>query len=211
MSFENAFGAEFRELEEREFKGKPARVVAASRLYNTTQSDLWDAITDKQRLSRWFAPVDGTLEPGGHYKIKNNAKGEILWCEPPNGFDLTWVYFFNTSWVNVRLAAEGDSTRLTIEHIMHKSFMSERHWKKYGPGATGVGWDLWFLALGVHVDEGGDSIDRTDHDSWLETAEGKSFMRTCSESWGESHIAAGEDAASAKKMAAATASFYAGS
>jgi len=32
---------------------------------------------------------------------------------------------------------------------MHKSYMSERHWKKYGPGATGVGWDLWFLALGL--------------------------------------------------------------
>jgi len=211
MNFENAFGAEFRELDEREYNGKPARVVAASRIYNTTQSDLWDAITNKERLSRWFGPVEGTLELGGKYKIKGNAKGKIVWCEPHDGFDLTWVFFFNTSWVTVRLTAEDNGTRLTIEHIMHKGRMSERHWKKYGPGATGVGWDLWFLALGVHLEAGGATIDRPDHDAWLKTAEGKTFMRACAESWGESHIAAGENAESAKAMAMATANFYAGS
>jgi len=211
MIFEDAFGAQFRELDEREHNGKPARVVAASRIYPTTQTDLWDAITNKERLSRWFAPVDGTLEPGGRYKIKGNAKGKILWCEPRNGFDLTWVFFFNTSWVNVRLTAEDNGTRLTIEHIMHKGRMSERHWKKYGPGATGVGWDLGFLALGVHLDVEGNSISPTDHDAWLKTDEGKTFMRTCATSWGESHIAAGEPAESAKAMATKTANFYAGS
>jgi len=211
MSFENAFGAEFRELEEREHNGKPARVVAASRIYATTQSDLWEAITDKERLSRWFAPVEGDFELGGRYKIKGNAKGKILWCEPNKGFDITWVYFFNTSWVNVRLEPEDDGTRLTIEHVMHKGRMSERHWNKYGPGATGVGWDLWFLALGVHLDAGGELVGLSERDAWLKTDEGKDFMRACAMSWGESHIAAGEAEASAKAMATATAKFYAGS
>lgn len=211
MSFENAFGAEFRELEEREYNGKPARVVAASRIYPTNQSDVWDAITDKKRLLRWFAPVEGTLELGGRYKIKGNSKGKILWCEPHNGFDLTWVVFFNTSWVTARLAAEDNGTRLTIEHIMHKSYMSERHWKKYGPGATGVGWDLGFMALGIHLNAGGESIDRSDHDTRLKTAEARTFLRACAASWGESHIAAGENSESAKAMATATANFYAGS
>jgi len=211
MIVEDALGAEFRELDEREHNGKPARVVAASRIYSTTQSDLWDAITNKDRLSRWFAPVEGTLEQGGRYKIKGNAKGKILWCEPHNGFDVTWVFFFNTSWVTARLAAEDNGTRLTIEHIMHKSYMSERHWKKYGPGATGVGWDLWFMALGIHLKEGGELINRSDHDAWEKTAEAKTFLRACAASWGESHIAAGENSESAKAMATATANFYAGS
>jgi len=211
MIIEDAFGAEFRELDEREHNGKPARVVAASRIYPTTQADLWDAITDKDRLSRWFAPVEGTLEPGGQYKIKGNAKGKILWCEPHDGFDLTWVFFFNTSWLNVRLTAEDNGTRLAIEHIMHKGRMSERHWKKYGPGATGVGWDLGFLALGVHLAEEVQSTSRTDHDAWLKTDEGKTFLRACATSWGESHIAAGEPAESAMAVATKTANFYAGS
>lgn len=210
MVFENAFGAEFRELGEREFKGKPARVVTSSRIYESTQNDLWNAITNKNRLSHWFAPVEGTLEPGGQYKIKGNAKGKILWCEPQNGFDLTWVFFFNTSWVNVRLKAEDKGTRLTLEHIMNKSRMSERHWKKFGPGATGVGWDLWFFALGAHI-ETGENIDRSEHDAWLKTAEGKTFLRACAVSWGESHIAAGEAAGTATMMANATAKAYAGS
>ncbi|MBX2886030.1 MAG: SRPBCC family protein [Granulosicoccus sp.] len=211
MIFEDAFGAEFRELDERDHNGKPARVVAASRIYSTTETDLWDAITNKERLSRWFAPVEGTLEPGGRYKIKGNAKGKILWCEPYKGFNLTWVFFFNTSWVNVRLTAEDNGTRLTLEHIMHKGRMSERHWNKYGPGATGVGWDLGFLALGVHLDANGDSIGRSDHDAWLKTDKGKTFMRACAAAWGESHIAAGKPAETAKAMANATADFYAGS
>lgn len=212
MIIEDAFGAEFRELDEREHNGKPARVLTASRVYPTRQPDLWDAITNKDRLSRWFAPVEGTLELGGRYKIKGNAKGKILECDPHDGFALTWVIFFDTSWVNVRLNAEDDGTRLTIEHIMHKGRMSERHWNKYGPGATGVGWDLSFIALGVHLDEGADStIDRSDHDDWLKTAEGKTFMRTSAAAWGEAHIAAGEPAESANAMATATADFYSGS
>lgn len=211
MSFGNAFGAEFRELEERDFEGKPARVVVASRVFPTTQSDLWDAVTSKERLPRWFGQVDGTFETGGRYKIKGNAKGKILWCKPQDGFDLTWVVFFNTSWVNVRLEPDDTGTRLTIEHIMHKGRMSENHWKKYGPGATGVGWDLGFLALGVHLADGGNSIDRSDQERWLKTDNAKDIMRACAASWGEAHISAGEGVESARAMAAKTASFYAGS
>ena len=212
MIIEDAFGAEFREVAEREHNGKPARVLAASRIYPTSQPDLWDAVTNKAHLSRWFAPVEGTLELGGRYKIKGNAKGKILECEPHDRFSLTWVVFFDTSWVNVRLNPEDDGTRLTIEHIMHKGRMSERHWNKYGLGATGVGWDLSFVALGVHLGDGGEpTIDRSDHDEWLKTDDGKAFMRACAAAWGDSHIAAGEAAKSAKAMATATADFYCGS
>ena len=210
MSFKNVFGAEFRELEEREFSGKLARVVAASRTYPTTQSDLWDAITDKHRLSRWFGHVEGTFEPGGKYKIKGNAKGEILWCEPHQGFDLTWVAFSDTSWVNVRLKSHDKGTQLRIEHIMHKSRLSEGHWKKYGPGATGVGWELGFMALGVHLDDGGGSINLSDHERWQETEDAKDLIRACASSWGDAHIADGEAVDSARAMAVETASFYTG-
>ncbi|MGI9406371.1 MAG: SRPBCC family protein [Hyphomicrobiaceae bacterium] len=210
MNFENALGAEFRELTERNHNGKPARVVAATRVYPTTQEDLWDAITNKERLPRWFSPVTGNLEPEGRYKIKGNAKGKIIKCDPPDSFELTWEIFFNVSWVHVRLAPESNGTRLTLEHIMLKGGLAERHWRRYGPGATGVGWDLAFLDLGLHLDMGGAEIDRSTHDVWMKSDAGKTFLRTCAAAWGRSHIAAGETEENAHTNAAATAKFYAG-
>lgn len=210
MDYDNALGAEFREVAERQHEGKSARVVVASRVYTTSQDDLWDALTNKERLPRWFAPVEGTLELGGNYKIKGNAKGKITRCEPPYGFDLTWVYYFNTSWVHVRLEAEGSGTRMTLEHIMHKGRMSEGHWRKYGPGATGVGWDIWFLSLGLQLAAPDTDIDQKEQKAWMKTDAGIAFLRTSSMSWAQSHITAGEAADVANAMAEKTAKFYAG-
>ena len=53
-------GAEFRKVENREHQGKPALVVVAARTYDTTVADLWDALTNPERLPRWFLPIEGT-------------------------------------------------------------------------------------------------------------------------------------------------------
>ena len=44
--------------------GKPASAVTLTRLYDTSVDDLWDAMTNGERLPRWFAPVEGDLELG---------------------------------------------------------------------------------------------------------------------------------------------------
>lgn len=203
-------GAEFRDVGERMHNGKSVRVVAASRVFATTQDDLWDALTSKERLPRWFAPVEGVLEPGGDYKIKGNAKGKITHCDPPSAFDLTWVIFFNTSWVQVRLSSEESGTRLTLEHLMRKGFMSEKHWKKYGPGATGVGWDIGFLSLGQYIDAPDAALDPKEQEAWMATDAGKEFLKTCASAWGHSHAEAGEAKSHAETAAERTAKFYAG-
>ena len=207
---DNFLGAEFRDVGERSHLGKSVRVVAASRVFATTQDDLWDAMTTRDRLSRWFAPVEGILEPGGRYKVEGNAKGRITQCDPPHAFDLTWVIFFNTSWVQVRLQPEAAGTRLTLEHLMRKGFASERHWAKYGPGATGVGWDIGFLSLGQHLDAPDVAKDPKSQEAWTTTDEGKAFMRDCAHGWGVAHAEAGEPRADAAAAAERTASFYAG-
>jgi len=46
---------------------RPARAVTLSRSYATTAGDLWDAVTNGERIPRWFMPVSGDLEPGGRY------------------------------------------------------------------------------------------------------------------------------------------------
>ena len=54
-----------------------ARAVALSRSYATTVEDLWDAVTNGERLPRWFLPISGELELGGRYQLEGNAGGEV--------------------------------------------------------------------------------------------------------------------------------------
>ena len=210
MDYSRAFGAEFREVQDRVHDGKPVRVVAASRTYATDQDDLWDALTNEDRIPRWFAPITGDLKLGGRYQIEGNAGGTITRCDRPEAFDLTWEYGESTSWVVVRLQPDGDGTRLSLEHIISKDKADEEHWTKYGPGATGVGWDLSFLQLGLHLDSGGKAIDHEANETWMSSDGGKSFMRDSAEEWGKAHVTGGEAPSVAAAMATRTAKAYAG-
>ncbi|MDB5456034.1 MAG: Activator of Hsp90 ATPase-like protein [Caulobacter sp.] len=204
----NAIGAEFRQFVEREHQGKPARVVVAVRTYETTPDDLWDAVTNAERLPRWFLPVEGDLKLGGRYQLKGNAGGTITRCDSPQALDLTWEFGGGMSWVTVRLAPEGEATRLTLEHIVLASDVDE-HWKQFGPAAVGVGWDLSFLGLGLHI-ASGEPVDPKGFEGWSSSDEGKAFMRASADAWAAAHIAGGEDAEVARAMAARTAAFYTG-
>lgn len=210
MDYSRAMGTELREVRDVEHEGKPARAVEGSRFYSTETDDLWDALTNAERLPRWFLPIRGDLRLGGRYHLEGNAEGTITRCDPPEALDLTWEFAGNVSWVSVRLAPESDGVRLTLVHTMLKDEASEAHWATYGPGATGVGWDLSFLGLGLHLESGGGTIDPKANEAWLTSDRGKTFIYACAESWGQAHTAAGEEAQVARAMAAHTASFYAG-
>jgi uncharacterized protein YndB with AHSA1/START domain len=211
MDYTNAFGAEFREVQDRTRDGQAVRVVVARRLYATDRDDLWNALTDAERIPRWFLPVTGQLELGGRFQLEGNAKGSILQCDPPEVLEVTWEFGGHVSWVHVRLAQDQGGTRLTLEHLIPKDEASEEHWKQYGPGATGVGWDLAFLGLALHLDSGGQAIDQSESHAWLASDAGKAFMRTSANLWGEAHVKADEDPEVAGAMARRTADFYAGS
>ena len=45
-----------------EREGRPASAVTLSRSYATTVEDLWDAVTNGERISRWFLTISGELE-----------------------------------------------------------------------------------------------------------------------------------------------------
>ena len=62
--------------------GKAASAVTLSRRYDTSVDDLWDALTSKERIPRWFLPVEGDLQLGGKYQLKGNAGGTITACTP---------------------------------------------------------------------------------------------------------------------------------
>ncbi|HEX3765024.1 MAG TPA: SRPBCC family protein [Kofleriaceae bacterium] len=203
----NVLGAEFRQVENREHLGKPAVVAIATRSYDTTVDDLWDALTTPQRLTRWFLPVEGDLKLGGRYQLQGNAGGTILRCDPPAALDLTWEFGGATSWVQVRLARDGRQVRFTLEHIAHRESVGKEHFEKFGPGAVGVGWDLALHGLAQHLETGA-ALDPAVAQAWMRSSAGKAFMRSCGEAWAAAHAASGEDPEVARAMAERTIGFY---
>src|ERR671917_317806 len=103
MDLGRVIGAVTREVADREYEGKPAKVVVAKRTYDTTPGDLWDALTNAERIPRWFLPISGDLRLGGRYQLKGNAGGTIETCDPPRSFSATWEFNGGMSWLTVTL------------------------------------------------------------------------------------------------------------
>jgi uncharacterized protein YndB with AHSA1/START domain len=85
--------------------------------------EVWSALTEPERLARWYADVEGDLRVGGEIHVRVFASGaegnrRITACDPPRGFTVvskkpdqagedTFV---------VTLGADGDQTVLVFEH-----------------------------------------------------------------------------------------------
>ena len=185
--------------------GRPARTVTLARSFAATVDDLWDAVTNGERIPRWFLPVRGQLEPGGHYQLEGNAGGTIISCRRPAAFALTWEFGGQMSWVEVRLANDGAGrARLTLTHTSHLA----PPFDQYGPGATGVGWELALGGLALHLEQ--PTAPKPDEAAFAASPEGKAFITGSSEEWGQAAIAAGEDPDASQAAARRTAAFYTG-
>lgn len=209
MDLNQAFGATFREVRNGERNGIPTHIVSASRSYPTTPTDLWSALTEKERVQRWFAKVFGDFKQGGRFSIEGNAAGDIVTCEAPRRLELTWEFGGNTSWVSVTIEQTDEGALLTLEHEHPTNDQSQAHWDQYGPGATGVGWELAMLGLDMHLSGDGRSTIEAG-ETWAGGADGKAALREWSEAWGMAHVEAGADAQIAMETAERTASFYTG-
>lgn len=209
MDFTNPDNIKNRTVKEVTHAGEPARVVSVSATLDADLEGTWDALTNRERIPRWFLPVSGDLQCGGNYQLKGNAGGKITRCDPLEAFDVTWEWDGNISWVQVRLDAHEGGTGLTLEHITPRDEASEEHWRKYGPAATGVGWDLGFIGLLLHL-RTGESVPQEEFNAWLVTEDGRTFIHKCAAAWGDAHIRSGEDEAIAQALAKQTAQFYCG-
>lgn len=182
-----------------------ARVVRISRTYRARVADVWDALTDPQRIGRWFLPVSGDFRLGGSYQFEGNAGGRILECDRPNRLKVSWVFGppeAPASEVEVRLEPAGDdATRLVLEHT---AIVPDEMWDQFGPGAVGVGWEGGLLGLELHLTGGGvgDAI------AWQMGPEGRDFNTRASVAWGEASRAAGADAATVAHNVSQTTAFY---
>lgn len=186
--------------------GQPHKAVVASCVYDTDVADLWEALTDADRLKRWFAPVSGELRHGGRFNVENNASGTITECEPHKCFAATWEFGGGVSWITVTVSPDGNGARLELEHVAPLS----PHWDQFGPGAVGVGRDLGFMGLARHLAEPSAAVPQEAVEGWFVSPEAKGFVRGTAEAWGEADIVAGENADQALARAETTRKFYSG-
>ena len=105
-------------------------IVRIEDRYDTGIDDLWSAITDPDRLARWFGQVDGELSQGGEFRVHiadaGERIGQVKVCEPPQRVVVTTretdesyrrgqgVPPFDAVW-EITLTADGDQTILVAE------------------------------------------------------------------------------------------------
>jgi uncharacterized protein YndB with AHSA1/START domain len=185
-----------------------AYTIEVRRRYDAQIDEVWDAITNPERLRRWLKPVTGDLRPGGKFELDGGEHGEILRCEPPRLLKVSWLYgpdadaWPGTSEVEVRLAPGLGDTEF---ELIHAAFVEEPLFPTYGPGAGGVGWDLALLALAGLLATG----ETADHDAVQKSPEGREFIRRSAAAWGEAHLAAGGEPERVAAAVEATTGFYA--
>jgi uncharacterized protein YndB with AHSA1/START domain len=198
-------GAVRREVDGRLVDGREVHVLTIGEELAAPVAEVWVACTDPARLAAWFLPVSGDLRAGGRYAIEGNASGAIDRCDAPEGFAVTWEFDGNVTRVALALEPlDGGGTRLTLEHV-HE--LDDPTWATYGPGATGIGWDLTLLGLTLHLDPDGDPAKAA---AWTAEEAGLRFMARLGDAWGEADVAGGADPASAKAAADRTVEAYTG-
>ena len=202
---ESHLSAVERSVSSLERDGSPARAVTLSRSYATTLEDLWDAVTNGERIPHWFLPISGELEQAGRYQLEGNAGGVITACERLSHFALTWEFGEDLSWVEVRFPGDGSGRpRLTLAHTAHLS----EHWSEFGPGAVGVGWELGLVGLAIHIAHPAEP--KPDEVEFVTSPEGRALIKGSSEAWGQAAAAAGAAPDEARAAAARTTAFYTG-
>lgn len=119
--------------------------VLLRRDLRAAHDEVWDAVTDREQLAQWFAPVTGALHEAGSYQIEGSAGGEIWECRPREHFMLT--VDGPESLLTVELAYAGDFTTVQLTHGVPIS--------EAGGGAeaflVGPGWDRALLGLSCHL------------------------------------------------------------
>lgn len=214
MDVDAQIEATAREVSTPEAEGVRSYAQTLARTYPSPIDDVWDAVTSAERIPRWFLPVSGDLRVGGSYQLEGNAGGEIRSCEPPSagraGYTITWGMGGEPAIVSIRLIELGpDSTRVELESTVAAHALPPGMWEQYGPGATGIGFEMGLLGLSLHV-TGDTSVTPETAAEWQVSPEGRAFSRAAADAWARAHVAAGATEQQARSAADATYAFYTG-
>ncbi|OBC00944.1 hypothetical protein A5784_19010 [Mycobacterium sp. 852013-50091_SCH5140682] len=196
-----------RRVGDRVLEAGEAHVVTIGQAYPTDVADLWDALTNAERIPRWLVPVTGELEVGGRYQLEGNAGGTVLSCDPPREFTATWEFDGAVSWIEVRVFDDGeDGSRFELAHIARAE---DPIWQQHGPGAVGIGWELGLCGLAIHLGTGA-AVNPADFEVWSRGADGRTFVAEAAEGWHQAAVDGGLDPQWARAAADRCRGFFLG-
>ena len=117
-------------------------------VYDTDIDDLWSAITEPDRLSRWIATVDGDLRVGGLVKTRFTSSwegvGRIDVCERPHRLLVTMeADTEDEGEIEAVLTSDGARTRMVVEE---RGLPLDRLY------LHGAGWQSHLEDLGRYLD-----------------------------------------------------------
>ena len=138
-------GAISRQVEQQQSESGEIVTVTMERRYPAEVADVWQAITNPERMRRWFLPITGDLRQGGNFQLEGNAGGDILTCEPPRHLVVT--FGAETSIVDVLLSGDAEETLLKLTH----SVPIELAGTTAGALYVGPGWDGALLGLALYL------------------------------------------------------------
>lgn len=181
--------------------------VILAQTYSVTPEELWNALTDPERLAVWFLRPTGELREGGRYELAEmGTTGTVQRCEKPSTVLLSWESMGSTSELELGVEAADEGSRFTLRHRNPAG----EHWDRFGPAATGCGWDGAIFALAAHLKDPSADLKAGQFACWETSAEAAEFTRDTAAAWAASDIAAGVDPDAAREAAERTAAFYLG-
>jgi uncharacterized protein YndB with AHSA1/START domain len=97
-------------------------VVRIEERFDADVDEVWSALTEPERLARWYGEVEGELRVGGAYHAHLHASGwegtgRVEECETPRRFVVVSKQpdEANEDWTEVTLTRDGDQTVLVVE------------------------------------------------------------------------------------------------
>lgn len=138
-------GATTRQVEQQHSEAGEVVTVTLERRYAAEVADVWHAITDPERVRRWFLPLTGNLRPGGNFQLEGHAGGDIMACEPPRHLLVT--FGGESSIVDLQLTGDGEQTLLKLTHSVPLELAGSTAGTLY----VGPGWDGALLGIALYL------------------------------------------------------------
>ena len=97
-------------------------IVRMEDRFDTDIDDVWSALTEPERLARWYGEIEGELRVGGAFRARLHASGwegtgRVEECEPPRRLLVVSKEPDepNEDSTEVTLTGDGDQTVLVVE------------------------------------------------------------------------------------------------
>lgn len=172
-----------RELGRRTIGAGDAHSAIMRRIYPAPIDEVWSAITDPNRINRFFLPVSGDLREGGSFSIEMNADGEILKCDAPHLLRLTWSFEGAVpDEVEIRLTEVEGGTQLELEHASVRDVLVSSD-PRVGDWGVGAGWEAPLKYLGKYL--AGELPNKPSLEWYEPTEEDAALSRDASMAWSQ--------------------------